>query len=534
MNLRKPSALIGGVALLALAAPAALADPTTPTGATTTAVTSTTSTAEPSPVTTTATTAPPVTTTTQAPVTTTTQAPVTTSAPTPSTTTPSTTTTSTTTRTTDSSGGRLVPGGRATAFGPVAPRGVITDPSPEEAAAGYLARELAAGGHHFSVDFGGTLYPDYGVTADAVLALDAAGAGQTEAAAATRWLADNVVNYTGFGDPTEISAGSVAKLLNVAAAQGIDPTAFGGYDLVGTLRSLEQPSGQFRDTSKYGDYSNLFGQSLAVMGLERTGSNPSATSVSFLTAQQCTDGGFRLYFGVEPCASDPDATAMAVQALIAVNGASDPNAAKGLDYLTGRQQSNGGVGGGGPTSGVNANSTGLAGQAFLAGGRTAQARLANRFLANLQYDCAFPTALRGGVAYDAAAFAAQKAAGAGAKAADQDRRSTTQAILSLSGTPLYAVTAVGAVAGAPVVVCAAPTTSTTTTAPPTATTTTTTTSSSTTTTGSTEPAVTSSTTTDEPLAYTGAQALPLGGLALALLAGGVVLVVLARRRGTHA
>ncbi|MCA1481455.1 hypothetical protein, partial [Bradyrhizobium sp. NBAIM08] len=124
---------------------------------------------------------------------------------------------------------------------------------------------------------------------------------------------------------------------------------------------------------------------------------------------------------------------MAVQALIAVNGTGDADAAQGLDYLAARQSASGGVGGGGPTSPVNANSTGLAGQAFLAGGRAAQARLANQFLGGLQYDCTFPVALRGGVAYDGTAFAAQRAAGPGATTVDQDRRSTTQAVLSLSG-----------------------------------------------------------------------------------------------------
>ncbi len=535
MNLRTPSALIGGVALVALATPTAFADPTPlPTGSVTTSAT-----AEPTSVTTTATattTAPPPTTAT------TTTAPPTTAAPTTPTSSPATRTAtrtaSPTPSTTAAPRGRLVPGGRASSYGPVPAAGVITSPSPEEAAAGYLARELAAGGHHFSVTFDGTAYADYGVTADAVLALDAAGAGQTEAAATTRYLADNVVMYTGFGDPTEISAGSVAKLLNVSLAQGVDPTAFGGYDLLGTLRSLEQPTGQFRDVSKYpkgdgsyGDYSNVFGQSFALMGLERAGTDPSAASVTFLAAQQCADGGFRLDFGVTPCASDPDATAMAVQALIAVNGSGDARAARGLDYLGSRQQASGGVGGAGPTASVNANSTGLAGQAFLAGGRGAQARRANAYLTGLQYDCGFPSGLRGGVAYDAAAYAAQNAAGAGAGTADQDRRSTTQAALALAGTPLYAVTSAGAVAGAPTVVCAAPTT----TAPPTTTTTTTSATSTTTASGTTFPTTAAaSPTTEEPLASTGSETLPLAAFALALLAGGSALVLLSRRRGTHA
>lgn len=527
MNLRTPSALISGLALVALATPTAFADPSpTATGSSTTSTAPVTETAEPSATTTTP--APETTsaTPTAEPTTESPTAEPTTEAPAPTTaTTPSAPTTTSVAPT-----GRVVPGGRSAAFGPRAPQGVISNPSPEEAAAGYLARELAAGGHHFSVDVAGTLYADYGVTADAVLALDAAGAGQTEAAAATQFLAANVGAYAGTGG--EVYSGSVAKLLNVAIAQQVDPTAFGGVDLVSTLQSLEQPSGQFADASEWGDYSNVFGQSLALMGLKRAGINPSAASTSFLTAQQCADGGFRLYFGVEPCTSDPDATAMAIQALIAVNGSSDADAAQGLDFLAGKQGADGGLGGGGPQSGVNANSTGLAGQAFLAGGRVAQARLANQFLAALQYDCAFPNALRGGVAYDQAAFDAQTAAGTGATTVDQDRRSTTQAILSLAGTPLYSVTSEGAVAGNPVAVCAAPTTSTTTS--PTTTTTTSTSSTTTTSASSTSAATPAATTDTEALAYTGGEALPLGAAALALLGGGGVLVLLARRRGTHA
>jgi hypothetical protein len=333
-------------------------------------------------------------------------------------------------------------------------QGSAADPTPEEAAAGYLVRELASGGHHFSVDFGGTLYPDHGVTADAVLALDAVGAGQTEAAAATSYLAGTVGAY--IGTDGETYAGATAKLLNVVIAQQGDPTAFGGVDLLARLAATEKPSGQFADISAYGDNSNLFGQSLAIMALKRAGSGPSAASVAFLRAQQCSDGGFRLDFTTTPCASDPDATALAVQALIAVGGGSDTDANQGLDYLVGKQQASGGVGGAGPTASPNANSTGLAGQAFLAGGRPAQARLANTYIAGLQYGCSFPAALRGGIAYDRAAYDAQVAAGASATTADQDRRSTSQAALSLAGTPLFAVTKAGAAADAPSLVCPAP------------------------------------------------------------------------------
>ncbi|NNM46066.1 hypothetical protein [Knoellia koreensis] len=454
---------------------------------------------------------------------------------------------------------RLVPGGNAQRYGMAAAAGPATSTDPTLVAAHYLVQELVRGEHHFStvVDGVGT-FADYGVTADAVLALDAAGAGQTEATATTSYLAEHAVDYIGFGDKTEVAAGPVAKLLLVASAQGVDPRAFGGYDLVATLESLAKPNGKYADQSKYGDYSNLFSQSLAIMALDRAGRPVPAQAVSFLRAQQCPGGGFRLFYPATgdqgaPCtdatAADPDATAMAVQALIAVASTSDSGAAAGLDYLASRQGADGGIGGGGPQTQRNANTTGLAGQAFLAGGRKAQARLAAEFLGNLQYDCSFPSTLRGGIAYDQTAFGAQKAAGSKAEPADQDRRSTTQAILALAGTPLYAVSATGADANAPALTCAAPTTSTSGT-PSTSSSSSSSTSSSTDGTSTTaapgepgEPGAGGSgdagnqpvaSSTPAGLAFTGANLAVTLALAVLLLAAGAAAIAVARRKGSHA
>ncbi|MEO7421129.1 MAG: hypothetical protein ABIU87_01900 [Ornithinibacter sp.] len=349
----------------------------------------------------------------------------------------------------------LVSGGTARVLGPQALTGPATSTDPALIAAHYLEQQLVASGNLF-INFG---FPDYGLTADAVLALDAAGTGQVAAAAATAVLAKDPNAYTGFGDPAEVYAGSVAKLLNVAVAQKIDPTAFGGVNLVATLQGLEQGTGRFSDVSQYGDYSNTFGQSFALIGLHRAGAGPSSAAVAYLIDQQCPAGGFQLYMSDTGCtddtAADPDATAMAVQALLAAGGGAGA-ASDGLDYLTSRQGSDGGVGGAGLTSSVNANSTGLAGQAFLAGGRSAQARLAVSYLEALQYGCSFPAALRGGIAYDSATFASQKEAGATATPSDQDRRSTAQALLALAGTPLGSVTSAGSDAVAPEPACTTP------------------------------------------------------------------------------
>ena len=325
-------------------------------------------------------------------------------------------------------------------------------------AAHYLEQQLAAGGDHFSVEAGGTVYADHGVTADAVLALAAAGTGQAGAAKATAYLREHAADYVTFGTPGDVASGSVAKLLNLTVVQDLDPRDFGGYDLIDTLESLESENGRFSDVSAWRDFSNVLGQSLALIGLERAGVSPSAAAVDFLEAQQCPGGGFQLYMDA-PCTdaatSDPDATAFAVQALIAADGDSAAITA-GLDFLAAKQGADGGLGGGAPQTAPNANSTGLAGQAFLAGGRTAQAALARGYIERLQYGCTFPPALRGGIAYDPAAFAAQQALGAAAMPVDQDRRSTTQALLALAGTPLYAVSATGATATAAALDCSAP------------------------------------------------------------------------------
>jgi hypothetical protein len=434
----------------------------------------------------------------------------------------------------------LVLGGDASRYGlKAAAAGPATSTDPTLVGAGYLVRELAAGDHVFSVvvpDFG--TFPDYGVTADAVLALDAAGAGQDEATLATTELAKHAVDYIGFGDKTEIAIGATAKLLLLSLAQGVDPRAFGGYDLVATLQGREQVDGHFTDQTKYSDGSNVFGQSLALMALDRGGFPVSAAAVSFLRDQQCTDGGFRLFYAQpnDPpaCSSDPDATAMAVQALIAVAGSSDADAVSGLNFLAARQTASGGIGGGGPQTGINANTTGLAGQAFLAGGRSAQARLATSYLSALQYGCDFPAALRGGIAYDQVAYDAQAGLGSAAQPQDQDRRSTSQALLALAGTPLYAVSATGADATAPQLACAAATTSTTTSSTTSSSTSTSTGGGSNTSAPADPAAAPAASANPGNLAFTGSNVAAMVLLAVLLLGTGAVALVVARRKGAHA
>ncbi len=397
------------------------------------------------------------------------------------------------------------------AVSPAAAAAPPADPGPSAA---FVATTLAAGGDHY-VYPGGT-YFDGGNTIDAILALDGAHAGQDAAAAATAYLVAHLGDYIGTGGETY--AGPTAKALLAVLAQGLDPHSVGGVDLLATLTGLQAPSGRFSDVSAYGDYSNTIGQSLAIVALARAGAAVTDPAVAFLLAQQCQDGGFRIDMDAATCVSDPDATGFAVQALLALPTASpaaSTAATDGLDFLVGRQSPDGGMAS--ADGGPNANTTGVAAQAFAAGGRDAALTLAQSFLASLQYGCPFPAPLRGGIAFTTAELAERKAAGSAATPTDSDLRSTPQATLGLAGGTLAAVTSSDASASAPAMVCAAPPSPTTTTTP-------------TSTTSATGAPPSRSATADAAvLAYTGASVTLPALLGLGLVAIGAAAMLLSAR-----
>lgn len=101
------------------------------------------------------------------------------------------------------------------------------------AGAAWLTAQLAAGGHHLTAVTPGAdkPTPDYGTTADAVVAL-AAGGQRTAAAAAYGWLAANA------GSWAHANPAALAQLILAAHATGADPRDAGGADLVRQLVNL--------------------------------------------------------------------------------------------------------------------------------------------------------------------------------------------------------------------------------------------------------------------------------------------------------
>ncbi|MEU4347475.1 prenyltransferase/squalene oxidase repeat-containing protein [Streptomyces sp. NPDC023838] len=120
--------------------------------------------------------------------------------------------------------------------------------TPEQAAhngAAYLARTMAKSGHLNSAMPGAENQPDFGNTADAVVALAADGQ-EAQAKASLQWLEKNASGWAKENGPA-----AYAQLLLAANATGTDPRNFGGADLVSQLNATgPKPAGVAADQGK--------------------------------------------------------------------------------------------------------------------------------------------------------------------------------------------------------------------------------------------------------------------------------------------
>ncbi|MFI5426000.1 prenyltransferase/squalene oxidase repeat-containing protein [Aeromicrobium sp. UC242_57] len=254
--------------------------------------------------------------------------------------------------------------------------------------AGWLVNELSPVGHMPGPDVG----TDWGLTIDTLFALYAAGTGASAVKDITAQVARHAGVYLGadlFGDPDARIGGSTAKLLVAAVVAGRDPEAFGTgkflqrgatYDMRQETLDLIQKTGVLKgrlvNRGTGSEHTNVFAQSLAVIGLARSGGVPTDV-VSFLRRQQCSTGYFRMFYqdglscDAGQGAPDPDGTALAVQALMTARDAGvdglDGSIDRALDWLLGAQGKDGSIGGGVGAAVPNTNSTGLLAQALWAG-----------------------------------------------------------------------------------------------------------------------------------------------------------------------
>lgn len=352
----------------------------------------------------------------------------------------------------------------AVVVGFVAPASAAPRPSAVTAAT-WQASQLDDQGGIYNDQYD---FTDWGLTVDSVVALKATGAQPTLATKATAYVAAHVRSYNSYddyGQPGVRISGATGKLLYLADVTGSNPRDFGGFDLRAESLALMTTSGvnkgRFQDQGTT-DYSNAFGQAFNILGLTRSGGVPK-DAVSFLIKQQCAVGGFRLYpddtaptcdQATDPVL-DPDSTGLAVQALLAAartgNKAAGTAASKGAQWLLREQAQNGSFEGSGPTASANTNSTGLAGEAIRAVGRShlvpADTRL--RLLAGAAKAASWVQTLQltpagagaaaadtGAIAYDPTALSDAQQNGITTETRDQWRRATPQALLVLARVSL--------------------------------------------------------------------------------------------------
>jgi hypothetical protein len=110
----------------------------------------------------------------------------------------------------------------------------------------------------------------------------------------------SVVDYLAAGAAkacTTSNPGGCGELIQAVVAAGDAPKSFGGEDLLTTLSSAYDPT-----TGEYGD-GEAFTQALAIQGLVAAGAQVPAAAVQFLVTAQDSDGGW----DYEDDANDPKA-----------------------------------------------------------------------------------------------------------------------------------------------------------------------------------------------------------------------------------
>jgi hypothetical protein len=195
-----------------------------------------------------------------------------------------------------------------------------------------------------------------GSTLDAVFAIEATGQDSTAVITGGNspddYLGTQAVSYSA-------DAGGAAKLALGVSTMGLDPTVFGGVNLIATM------DGNYNGvTGSYG--SDLFDQAFFMLARTAAGETVPGAAVLYLINQQEVDGGWEFAAGF---GSDTNTTALAIQAL---RGAgitpNSPPMLDGLAYLDGAQNADGGFGFvGGSES--DPNSTAFVIQALVAAGQ---------------------------------------------------------------------------------------------------------------------------------------------------------------------
>lgn len=222
--------------------------------------------------------------------------------------------------------------------------------SPADKAATWLTTQVSGG----ALNDG---FSKVGASADGLIGLAAA----TDPA--PRPTIDDLLAYVKANAASYVASGKApgaAKLTLVAAAYGLDPTSFGGVDLVAAIRGGIEADGSVPP------YPSAFSSGLTMTGLNRAGVSRPAALTTWLLTQQNADGGFGYAVGAD---SDADNTALAIMGLLTDSSKEAADAlAKALTWAKKSQNADGSWAGYVPV-----NSTCVMGEALLAAGESASA-----------------------------------------------------------------------------------------------------------------------------------------------------------------
>jgi hypothetical protein len=230
-----------------------------------------------------------------------------------------------------------------------------------QAAATWLADQLTPQG--FIPNAEGSTQPSLSSMAQAVLALAAANVDLSGAARAVAYLESNVDAYVtsgGVDGPAQL-----ALLILDAEAVGVDPTSFGGTNLVSRLLATEQTSGV--DAGLFGTEAQVpafsaggYQQGLALTALAAAGvrnTTQTEAAVNWLVGEQCPDGGWTspdnagdAGNGANPCSGDPadfagpdtNSTALAIEGLAAQGAITPSISSAALSFFSAGQDSDAG------------------------------------------------------------------------------------------------------------------------------------------------------------------------------------------------
>jgi hypothetical protein len=282
------------------------------------------------------------------------------------------------------------------------------------AGAGWIARDLSSNGALVDAI---SKRPSAGDTADAILALVAAGEDSLQVRTATHWLEHNFSSYVsakGVDNP-----GALGLVTLAAVAADADPAHFGGRaganDLVKRLEATEHLVG--RDAGVFGakKSANAFNQALALLGLVAVHAPDTETRLAegYLARRQCADGGYD-YSLATPCAKpdpktyvgpDTNSTALAVMAIVAAGGHFGHSPVAFFKRSQEADASFGYYGVAGEGQRGDPDSTGEVVQALIALGVVGESQFVRRgitperALESFQFRCGAPTTERGELSY---------------------------------------------------------------------------------------------------------------------------------------